>query len=287
VVAVKTSPRPERPRVVAPQLHQRVRLILVGCGGTGSWLAPHIARLVFLLREQGKDASALFVDPDVVEEPRNIPRQNFCHAEARARLPKAVTLARRFGSAWGLEIPAVVEPFRPGMASSSGFHGGLTVLVGCVDNHLGRQALAEALRTGYGEHPRWWLDCGNHMSSGQVLLGNVTRPEEVKQGLKAARLCIHLPAPSWQHPELLEAPPAEERSGPPRSCAQIALENAQALNINVVVAAIAAEYLNQLLLAGTLTTFATYVNLAPLTVSSYPITDGYLARFLPTPLGSC
>ncbi len=284
-MVTKPSVRPERPRVVAPQLNPRVRIVLVGCGGTGSWLAPHIARTVALLREQGKEATALFVDPDVVEA-RNIPRQNFCHAEARARVPKAVTLARRYGAAWELEIPAVVAAFRPDLLSS--MHNGLTVLVGCVDNPLGRQALAEAQRAGgYSEPHRWWLDCGNFASSGQVLLGNVTQPERIRDGLKGTRLCLHLPVPSWQHPELVEPPTPQAavvKRARPRSCAEIALENVQALNINVLVAALAAEYLNQLLLAGTLTTFATYVNLAPLAVSSYPITEGYLARFLSTPV---
>jgi PRTRC genetic system ThiF family protein len=261
-------------RMVAPQLDQQLRILLVGCGGTGSWLAPHIARLVLLLKERGKDASALFIDPDVVE-PKNIPRQNFCQAEAWGRVPKAVTLARRLSAAWGLEIPALVEPFRPALASS---FNGLTVLVGCVDGPSGRQALSEALSTGYRLPQCWWLDCGNHESSGQVLLGNVTRPRELQEGLKSARLCLSLPAPSWQHPELLEA--GAEAAESVRSCADLALANAQALNINVAVAAIAAEYLNQLLLVGTLTTFATYVKLAPLTVGSSPITDQLLARFL-------
>ena len=57
-----------------------ISLVLVGCGGTGSWLAPHVARVARLLLEKWqKDVQVVFVDPDVVEE-KNIYRQNFCHA---------------------------------------------------------------------------------------------------------------------------------------------------------------------------------------------------------------
>ena len=47
-----------------------LQIVLVGCGGTGSWLAPHLARLVKVLQrqDQGKQVSLTFVDHDRVED---------------------------------------------------------------------------------------------------------------------------------------------------------------------------------------------------------------------------
>jgi hypothetical protein len=54
----------------------RLRLCLVGCGGTGSWLAPSVARIARLQRDQGREVEVAFYDHDHVE-PKNIPRQHF------------------------------------------------------------------------------------------------------------------------------------------------------------------------------------------------------------------
>src|SRR5574338_1106728 len=86
-----------------------VTIHLIGCGGTGSWLAPHLARITKLLQEvHHLNVRLAFWDYDAVEE-KNIFRQNFCEAEIG--LNKAETLARRFGLAWGIEIIAGPIPF--------------------------------------------------------------------------------------------------------------------------------------------------------------------------------
>src|SRR5512141_2416581 len=57
---------------------------LIGCGGTGSWLAPHLARITKLLQEVHHiNVRLAFWDYDTVEE-KNIFRQNFCEAEIGA-----------------------------------------------------------------------------------------------------------------------------------------------------------------------------------------------------------
>src|SRR5438876_868937 len=58
----------------------KVEFVLVGCGGTGSWLAPAVSQLLLTLRQMDLQASVTFVDPDIVEQ-KNVVRQNFCHAE--------------------------------------------------------------------------------------------------------------------------------------------------------------------------------------------------------------
>ncbi len=75
--------------IVLP-LYEQLEFYLIGCGGTGSWLAPSLCRLVRTLNEKGKATSLIFIAPDIVEQ-KNVLRQNFCDAEIG--LNKAQTLA--------------------------------------------------------------------------------------------------------------------------------------------------------------------------------------------------
>src|SRR6266446_8866879 len=86
---------------ILPFQASRLQLCLVGLGGTGSFLARHVACLVSLLRVADRQVILTFVDPDSVEEV-NIPRQNFCRAELGRN--KAETMATRLSAALGLEI---------------------------------------------------------------------------------------------------------------------------------------------------------------------------------------
>ena len=87
--------------VVMPKEHNKLRIIQVGAGGTGSFAALAIARFLYELKESGKAAEMLIIDPDVVEA-GNIPRSNFCAAEIGSF--KAQTLATRIALAWGLAL---------------------------------------------------------------------------------------------------------------------------------------------------------------------------------------
>jgi hypothetical protein len=91
----------------------------------------------------------------------------------------------------------------------------------------------------------WWLDAGNGRNSGQVPLGNATRPEALRGAfVPAAGLCRALPAPILQRPDLLDAPP-EPR--PRLDCAEAVAAGDQGPTINQVAAAIAASYVEKLL----------------------------------------
>lgn len=247
--------------------HNVLEIYLVGCGGTGSWLAPSITRLVRLLRESGKTVSACFIDPDVVE-PANIPRQNFCDADLN--LNKAQVLALRYGLSWGVEIIARPEPFDPKLVQWG--YKRLTILVGAVDNAAARSAIALTLQeNSNNKQPHvWWLDCGNARESGQVLLGSAINQDQMQDAFPALSgennksvkpvFCTALPAPTVQHPELL-VPLAEEVEGSNLSCEQLTMLNAQSLMVNQRVAAEAADYLLRLTVTRDLRRFATYFDL--------------------------
>ena len=241
-----------------------VNLILVGCGGTGSWLAPTVARTARLLVEtRRRDARVFFVDPDRVES-KNVYRQNFCDAEVGQN--KALTLGYRFGMAWGVPVTAVQEQFVKIMTDNY-----LTIVIGCVDNAAARRSIQEAV----SGRRIWWLDCGNAKANGQVLLGcGATCPNDP---FELPGFCSWLPMPTIRHPELLEPLPDENANAAPMSCAEMALVDSQGLAINQAVATIAGDYLLRMLLTQDLRRWATYINLESATMRSEYIVPGKMA----------
>jgi PRTRC genetic system ThiF family protein len=261
--------RPERRYRIEIGAVERLNITLAGCGGTGSFLALHLARLAYHLREQGGPEVCLaFVDPDAVEA-QNIGRQNFCPAEVGA--PKAVALMERYNRAFGLEIEAHVEPFDPVIASPSCADRVFHLVIGCVDNAAARRDIHQAVTDA---HRRlWWLDGGNHRHAGQVLLGNsaaLTEPEISKLGF-----CSALPSPAVQCPDLLsDDPPSSE----PASCAELAARNVQGLMVNQAVAGWLAAYVYRLLVSRDLDMMATYFDLLSGSARSEYITAPDISR---------
>jgi PRTRC genetic system ThiF family protein len=248
---------------ILPREFEQLDVLLVGCGGTGSYMALHIARMMRVLTDAGKDVRATFIDPDKVEE-KNIGRQNFCDAEVGKA--KALTLASRYGAAWGLDIGTMVARFDESIIAnrwSGRDRDRLTVIVGCVDNAAGRKSMAAALKRNHpAEAPDvWWLDCGNHSDAGQVLLGSTAQLKHCAGAFETKTLCLHLPSPALQRPELLDTKP-EELTNNKLSCAELQLANLQSLNINARIAAEAADMLTRLLVTKNLKRFACEIDLA-------------------------
>ncbi len=238
---------------------REVTLVLVGCGGTGGFLAEAVCRLLI-----GRQAQLCLVDMDRVE-PHNVARQAFDRSEVGHF--KAEVLARRLSRRFGREIGYSVLPYDRELHTQVFDHprSRLNLILGCVDNAAARRAIAETLAApvgGYGYQRAaggvWWLDSGNGRNSGQILLGNMTRPEELRGAFASqAGICRALPAPSLQWPDLLEGPPAPQ---PRLDCAEAIAQGDQGPTINQMVAAIAASFVEKLL-AGTCTWMASYFDL--------------------------
>lgn len=269
--------------VVMPKEYSSLRFIVVGAGGTGSFVIPAIARLVFELKQQqNKPVELLIVDPDLVEA-GNIPRSNFCAAEV-GRF-KAQTLAERITLAWGMETAFLCEPFdhEKHVRQFARDYRSLTVIIGCVDNHFARRDFHKALdqykANGSSDAPNlWWIDAGNGKSSGQVAIGSTTKRIKPEQYFAGTSICRSLPAPSLIHPDLLEAEQATTVRLPERlSCADRIRLGEQSLNINQRVAVEIAEMLTAMFLTRTLKRFASYFDLESGTSRSLYCTPDQIA----------
>jgi len=210
---------------------------VVGCGGTGGFVAEGLARLL------PPRAGLALIDHDRVEE-RNLIRQNFRRSEL-GRF-KSEALAMRLSRDYLLPVAYSTFPIRVAELR----HPGL--VVGCVDNGLARRHIAERMEEGaftwVGGYsyavPRelqsgpqlvtelWWVDAGNGENFGQILIGNSKGFAE-----KSGRV-LALPMPSMQRPDILQETPIQ------RDCADIP---EQGPTINQVMAAMVVEVIRRLI----------------------------------------
>lgn len=124
-----------------------VKVVMLGAGGTGGYVAPYVFRLLHML-----DRPARFVvcDGDIVE-PKNLDRQNFVPADLGEN--KARVLAERYSTVLGMEteyvpsfiekLPDLMELIEPKEWELSPYSTKRTkemvLLLGCVDNNKTRQ----------------------------------------------------------------------------------------------------------------------------------------------------
>jgi PRTRC genetic system ThiF family protein len=268
----------EQPHRVNIGHPDRVVILLVGVGGTGSFAAHILAQLAVWAKGAGLDLRLVYIDPDRVEE-KNLVRQNFCRAEIG--YPKAFTLAWRYSNAFGLRIIPVAARFSPEMLykyrPQYSPQGTLTIVIGAVDNACARRDMAEALEKAIKDPARsrdkfWWIDSGNERINGQVLAGNSLDPQPL---LSPLGYCTGVPLPHIQEPGLLvERDRQAQGAGDNLSCAELTLLEEQSAMINRMMATWLGAYLYRLLQSRDLDLKASYINLRTGTVRSEPITGG-------------
>ena len=158
------------------------RIVLIGVGGTGGYLAQGLAKMIAGYK---LDIKLTFVDPDFVEE-RNCARQNFWHYEVGHA--KAECLAMRLNQQYGLQIGNAVmtgEDYCNNVEHH--IYGALKVT--CVDSLQARKYYK-----GRGD----WLDMGNGETTGQAIFGNSSNKEDLKKQKRewiAVPTVDHLPCP--------------------------------------------------------------------------------------------
>jgi PRTRC genetic system ThiF family protein len=213
-------------------------VLLVGCGGTGGYVAEGLCRLL------PRSTELTLVDGDLVEE-RNLVRQNFYPSDLGRFKSQVLAerLAQVFGRAVGYSVEYLVSnqhrQYRNRYTERILFRR-YGLVIGCVDNHLARQALAQFIsEAGTG---RWWVDAGNSDNWGQVLIGNARGGPPGAFG-RHSQLVYRLPAPTVQRPALLLPPPPVE---PDLDCAEAVAAGDQSPTINQAMAALVLEVVRRI-----------------------------------------
>lgn len=229
----------------------RIRVDLVGAGGSGSQMLSALARINHALTALG--GTGLYVrvwDPDTVEAP-NVGRQLFCPSEVG--LNKAVALAGRFNRFYGTDWEGYPQKYDL---------GGLVppnIVITCVDNLKTRKETAALFRRGnQGDEftTFYWLDLGNARRTGQAVLGSRKIPQPA---LKEVRTVEKLPLFS----EEFDIRSIDEKESGP-SCSMAEALASQDLFINSALVQLSASLLWSLLRENQIRHRGFYLNLESL-----------------------
>src|ERR1039457_735340 len=158
-------------RIHPELLERQVRVLVVGCGGTGSAVVAGLPYLHQSLVAHGHPGGlhVTAVDGDTLS-PTNCVRQPFARSEIG--LNKAIVLVNRLNLFWGLKWEAVPAYLRAGTFISRSYSGDdlrAHIVIGCVDTRAARAVIRDAV--GNRSTVSYWLDLGNNADSGQFILG--------------------------------------------------------------------------------------------------------------------
>lgn len=155
-------------------LKRPVKIVMLGAGGTGGHIAPHLYRLLYSLK---RPVRFIICDGDVVEE-KNLVRQNFTRADLGEN--KAKILAERYSTVFGLEteyVPSFIESEKAleQLLRPEGWRVDYqktiweqVLLIGAVDNNKSRQLCYRVFQK---SDELIYIDSGNGEYTGQVVCG--------------------------------------------------------------------------------------------------------------------
>jgi len=245
------------------------KILVVGCGGTGSFVAEGLCRLLI-----NSDIPLILVDPDRVE-PHNLVRQQFFSGDVGKF--KSQALAERLSRQYGRVIAYSVYPYMHDLIHKD-WGGGLYtraaqgIVIGCVDNADARRSIAGTLG-----HGNWWIDAGNGYSSGQVLIGNTNKMSDLEGSFDKDNEEVYaLPQPSIQLPSLLSPTRPVNAS---QDCAEAVMDEEQSPVINQAMAVLVLEFVHRFL-QGRLSWMGAYLDIEAGTLQTVPAEPEIVARML-------
>lgn len=211
-------------------------ILVIGAGGTGSYVVPGLAREVFTMT---KRPQMVLCDGDIVEE-KNLKRQHFIASDIGQN--KAKALADRYSAAFGLTIGYRDEfiTTKEGFGELIRDGKGPTIIITCVDNIKTRMLIREAIAEHDG-HDVYWIDCGNEDVAGQVVLSARCPWWKMKE-IEGGR--YPMPDVFDIYPELLERP---DKLPTEMSCAELAASSPQYGFVNLTAATLALNYAHDLI----------------------------------------
>jgi molybdopterin/thiamine biosynthesis adenylyltransferase len=240
-------------------LDKPVKVFMLGAGGTGGHVSPHLYRLLHTLERPVK---VIIADGDIVEE-KNLVWQNFISADLGRN--KAQVLAERYASAFGIEvhyIPDFIEcgdrlaeltapdRYQAGSYDYYRLENGLTILIGAVDNNRSRQLCHQVFQKADNII---YIDSGNGEYTGQVVCG-----------IRRNGRTYYKPVGDL-YPDILSE---TDKFSTELSCAEAAVSAPQSIVANIMAATAVVSYIYNILVLGSIevrrVTFSTKtVNLKP------------------------
>ncbi len=215
-----------------------VKVVMLGAGGTGGHIAPHLYRLLYSL---DRDVRFIICDGDIVEE-KNLVRQNFTPADLGEN--KAKVLAERYASVFGMEteyVPEFVETeerlealLRPAyyQANYNTLVTEMVILIGAVDNNSSRRLCHQVFNQ---SEELIYIDSGNGEHTGQVVCG-------VRRGGRT----MYKPVGS-AYPDIL----ADIDKFPTElSCAEASVSAPQSMAANITAATMVVDIIYNILILG-------------------------------------
>ena len=255
-------------RIHPELLERQVRVLVVGCGGTGSAVVAGLPYLHQSLMAHGHPGGlqVTVVDGDTIS-PTNCIRQPFARSEIG--LNKAIVLVNRLNLFWGLKWEAVPTYLHPGTFISRSYSGDdlrAHIVIGCVDTRAARAAIRDAV--GKSSLVSYWLDLGNNADSGQFIMGEPLNERNHRSKLR-------LRSAAELYPEIVDA--SLDNDGEPSCSAVEALERQEPF-VNSTLAQHALALLARLFRYGEISYHGGFINLASGVTSVLRIDPQYWKR---------
>ena len=217
-----------------------VKIIMLGAGGTGSYVAMHLYRLMHCL---DRSVRIIIADGDSVEE-KNLVRQHFTVFDLG--INKAKVLAERYAAAFKMKaeyIPDFIEEkerlrellkpnYVPGEKNTLIPFKEMVILLGCVDNNKSRRLYNEVF---YECRDIIYIDSGNGEHSGQVVCG-------VRRNGRTMSKPV-----GYVYPDVLED---TDKFPSELSCAEASISAPQTIAANMTAATMIVNLLHNILVFG-------------------------------------
>jgi PRTRC genetic system ThiF family protein len=218
-----------------------VKIVMLGAGGTGGHIAPHLYRLLYALN---RPVRFIICDGDIVEQ-KNLVRQNFIPADLGEN--KAQVLAERYSTVFGMEteyVPSFIESeetlkelIKPRVTYSGCYprtvvDKELVILIGAVDNNRSRQMCH---RVFYEAEELIYIDSGNSEHTGQVVCG-----------IRSGGRTLYKPVGKL-YPEVLKE---TDKFPTELSCAEASISAPQAMTANITAATAVVDMIYNILTLG-------------------------------------
>lgn len=225
-------------------LRRRVRVLVVGCGGTGSAIAAGLPFLHQAMISNGHPGGlhVTVMDGETIS-PSNCVRQPFSRSEIGHY--KSVVLVNRLNVFWGLDWEAVPRNLEQGAGIDEA-----NIVIGCVDTRAARAVIRDC--TTHWSRTDYWLDVGNNADSGQFVLG-----EPLNATNRRSRTRLRTVAELFR--EIVD--PELDNDGLPSCSAAEALERQEPF-VNSTLAQLALVMLARLFRYGAVSYHGGFINLA-------------------------